>query len=433
MKKLFLFLGFTVFTLNVLAQNNLGDTYFSQKEYSKALEAYLPQAIDGDAYAQNKVGECYRNQREFAKAFEYFKMSADQNFALGQRNLGYCYDYSQGTEHDEDKAFVYYKKAYDQNCLEAFADLAFMYLHGEGVSEDDERGIAILKEGIERQDPRCMWGMGSSYNSGDGRPQNKVMALNWYQKAADLGLDRAQNMVGIYYWNGLGGLSKNSATALKWFVLSANQGNDMGQYFAGVCYYEKGQYADAYNMFLKSAEQDNSDAQYEVAKCYRDGKGVVKDVKQTMYWLKRAADNGHEEAQEVYKVHMEVLNTKNRAEEGYTSDQVKLAEYYLEGSLLPKDIKKAYELIKMAADAGDSHACYLMACMYTNANKMKVFGLPKNFRIANDWFLKGINGSGEDAFQYSNKCREMYNYIKKTYSDNNGNIVTPTEKKYDER
>ena len=50
------------------------------------------------------------------------------------------------------------------------------------------------------------------------------------------------------------------------------------------------------SMYLKSAEQGYANAQYEIGKCYCEGIGVGKNYVEGRAWLKKAADQGQEDA-----------------------------------------------------------------------------------------------------------------------------------------
>ena len=54
----------------------------------------------------------------------------------------------------------------------------------------------------------------------------------------------------------------------------------------------------AFALYKKSAEQGDVDAQFAVAEGYAKGRGVAKNPAQARLWYQRAADQGHEEAEE---------------------------------------------------------------------------------------------------------------------------------------
>jgi hypothetical protein len=51
----------------------------------------------------------------------------------------------------------------------------------------------------------------------------------------------------------------------------------------------------------KAADQDHADAQYFLGLSYNTGTGVPKSVQQAIYWLKKSASLGNQEAQELLR------------------------------------------------------------------------------------------------------------------------------------
>jgi TPR repeat protein len=74
------------------------------------------------------------------------------------------------------------------------------------------------------------------YYIGEGVAKNDVMAIKYYQLAADQGLAYAQYNLGRMYANGEG-VAKNDAMAFKYYQLAADQGLAYAQYSLGLMYY----------------------------------------------------------------------------------------------------------------------------------------------------------------------------------------------------
>ena len=51
------------------------------------------------------------------------------------------------------------------------------------------------------------------------------------------------------------------------------------------------------SLLRKSAEQGDADAQHEMGGYYSVGLGVEKSQEQAIYWWRKAAEQGHEDAQ----------------------------------------------------------------------------------------------------------------------------------------
>lgn len=60
--------------------------------------------------------------------------------------------------------------------------------------------------------------------------------MNWYRKAAELGLADAQAKLGLMYFQGIG-VDRDAREALRWFRKAAEQGNAGAQNNLGVMYF----------------------------------------------------------------------------------------------------------------------------------------------------------------------------------------------------
>ena len=94
------------------------------------------------------------------------------------------------------------------------------------------------------------------YMSGQGVPQDFIVAMKWYRVAADQGFAVARLNLGAMYVKGLG-VPQDLAEATKWYRLAADQG----------C----------------------ADAQLALGAFYEDGQGVPKDYVRAYMWFNLAA------------------------------------------------------------------------------------------------------------------------------------------------
>lgn len=178
---------------------------------------------------------------------------------------------------------------------------------------------------------------------------------------------------------------------------------------------------------LESAESGDSDAQYEVAIMYLNGRGVEQDFDATLLWLKRAAENGNEQAASKLR-RMEGQRKKfnatlKRAESGDSKSQYDVGMMYLKGRgvkldaasgrkwleksaaqsyekaitrlaiLLIKgeggarDYKRAHELLDNISDSS-ALAQYYLGELYASGK-----GVRQDYETALNWYQKaGKNG-----------------------------------------
>ena len=117
---------------------------------------------------------------------------------------------------------------------------------------------------------------------------------------AEQGLDKAQYMLGLMYYHGIG-TAKNVQKAFEWTKKAAEQGNAKAQYKLGVMYnWGQGTTQDfqkAFEWFKKSAEQGYAKAQYSLGSLYNLGRGSTpKNPKKLVEWWKKSAEQGYAKA-----------------------------------------------------------------------------------------------------------------------------------------
>ncbi len=87
----------------------------------------------------------------------------------------------------------------------------------------------------EGGDPAAQFELGTTYDLGDGRPQNARTAFRWFQRAAEAGLPDAEFNVAVMLDSGRG-TTQNLGTAAVWYGRSAVRGNHRAQYNLGLLY-----------------------------------------------------------------------------------------------------------------------------------------------------------------------------------------------------
>ncbi len=110
----------------------------------------------------------------------------------------------------------------------------------------------------------------------------------------------AQSELGELYYSSKKGITDQYQKALDWFNKAATAGNDKAQYYLGLMYYQgegvKTDYNKAVEWFTKAATAGNDEAQYYLGVCYYYGKGVTKDLVAAKDWFTKAYDKGNEKA-----------------------------------------------------------------------------------------------------------------------------------------
>ena len=128
----------------------------------------------------------------------------------------------------------------------------------------------------------------------------------------------------------------------------------------GVDAWQRGDYQDAVAQWRPDALAGDADAQFNLGQAYKLGRGVPADLAQAEGWYRRAAKQGHLQAEDNLGL---ILFTANRrdeampyitrsAERGEPRAQYVLGTALFNGDLAPQDLPRAYALTKRASDAG---------------------------------------------------------------------------------
>ena len=137
----------------------------------------------------------------------------------------------------------------------------------------------------------------------------------------------------------------------------------------GVDAWQKGDYQAAVAEWRPLALAGDADAQFNLGQAYKLGRGVPTDLVQAESWYRRAAKQGHLQAEDNLGL---ILFTANRrdeampfilrsAERGEPRAQYVLGTAHFNGDLAAEDWPRAYALTKRASDAGLSIASARLA------------------------------------------------------------------------
>ncbi len=138
----------------------------------------------------------------------------------------------------------------------------------------------------------------------------------------------------------------------------ADKGFAPAQYALGYRYEHSvpADYQQAAAWYRKAAEQGHTDAQTNLGFLYEMGNGVAQDYKQAVEWYRNAAEQGNAGAQ----AHLGLL--------------------YHEGRGLPQDYKQAVEWYRKAAEQGSAVAQFNLGGLYESG-----YGVPQDYEEAYFW------------------------------------------------
>lgn len=124
-----------------------------------------------------------------------------------------------------------------------------------------------------------------------GELVNYDEAFQYYQSSAEKGNVKAQNNLGVCYFNGKG-VKKDCSKAFSLFQTASEQGDIVAKNNLGLCYYyglgvllnqER-----AAALFRESADAGCREAMISIGNCYHRGNGVNQDIDTAIEWYKKS-------------------------------------------------------------------------------------------------------------------------------------------------
>ena len=201
------------------------------------------------------------------EALEYLEKKAKEGNPYAEWGYGRYYDDDELRSYDPEKAFYWYSKAAEKNIPVALNNLALMYIFGRGVKKD----VKKIKE----------------------------LML----KAAELGVEHAQECLVRLYSGYYDVIESNYKEAFKWLEVLAKKGHLFARYDIGVCYFygkgvpeDKSKAVEIWKSILEEvAEEENNAFKRRTCislyECYHNGWGVAKDEEKANELLLLLSEN----------------------------------------------------------------------------------------------------------------------------------------------
>ncbi|MDD9842129.1 MAG: tetratricopeptide repeat protein [Alphaproteobacteria bacterium] len=158
--------------------------------------------------------------------------------------------------------------------------------------------------------------------------------------------------------------------------------------------YALGNYETTVYWIRKAAEQGHVEAQLHLGWHYVSGEGVPQNDKEAVKWVRKAAEQGLAEAQLVLGLAYTegegvpqndkeaVKWVRKAAEQGLAEAQLVLGLAYTEGEGVPQNDKEAVKWVRKAAEQGLAEAQLVLGRFYAEGENV-----PKHDQKAYMWFL----------------------------------------------
>lgn len=253
------------------------------------------------------------------------------------------------------------------------------YYFGRGVKKDSKKAYKYFLDAAKYKDEYAETYLGLFYDKGIGISKNYEIAYQWYYKAAIKGNAFAQYSLGVLYSEG-NGVIKDNNKAFMWFQKSAENDYVGSYYQLGRAYYN-GLGVDkdeekAFKWHKKAAENNLPASQYALSLMYKNGEGCEENLVSAYYWVERAAENDYEDAYYIIgRSYLEGICLEVNYKKAYyylskgylsldTNCIESLAEMYLKGLHVKKDVYTALELYNKAIEFGDRSIYFKVGKVY---------------------------------------------------------------------
>jgi TPR repeat protein len=162
----------------------------------------------------------------------------------------------------------------------------------------------------------------------------------------------------------------------------------------------------AFEWCVRNRHVDDPELWFDLAACYLRGIAVEPDVEQSMHWLKKSAEYGHELAQNQLGRMYETGRGSERddaqaaywygraAEQGNTWALAELGAMHLKGRGVEQDYEQAVNRFRKAAERGNVAAQCFLAWLYRDGR-----GVAQSDEKSAFWFRKAAE-QGDELAQY---------------------------------
>jgi len=235
------------------------------------------------------------------------------------------------------------------------------------VKSEKESFNEFLLKAMEGDASSQLW-LANAYLNGNGVAKNEKLAFKFFEKAAIQEIAEAQFRLGRSYHFGIG-VEKNYNQSVKWYKKAIKNGSTFALSNLGICYEFglglKRNPVKAFNLYKQSSSLGNLWGMNNFARCYEFGIGTKKNEYEAFILYKKA------------------VNTNKPS----PKTLINLARFYFYGKIIPRDINKAIQLYKLAAENGNIKAQMILGGIYDGFDK----SCPKNDIESIKWYTKAAN------------------------------------------
>ena len=207
----------------------------------------------GNEVTKITVGETQEDETLMKEGFNALKKKVGSGDMHYVDSLGYAYEFGIGTPFSIKEAMKYYEMAAKQNNTMGMTNLANLYLRENKL----KKAKPLLLKAAEKEYGYAQY----------------LLAMNFFD---------------LY--------SENNKEALFWLERAASNDEPHALYQLGLYYAEKADLAKSIQYYQRAAELNYGDALLELYYIYGEGIGVEQDDDKALFFLKKVAELGNQEA-----------------------------------------------------------------------------------------------------------------------------------------
>ena len=253
----------------------------------------------GNEVTKIKVGETQEYETLMKEGFNALKKKVDSGDMHYVDSLGYAYEFGIGTPFSIEEAMKYYEMAAKQNNTIGMTNLADLYLRENKL----KKAKPLLVKAAEKEYGYAQYLL--AMNFFDLYSENNKEALFWLEKAVNNDEPEALFQLGVYY----------------------SEGDDL---------------AKAIKYYQRAAELNHADAALELSYIYDEGATVEQDEDKALFFLRKAAELGNQEAIE----ELAAQALASRAQNGQGNMDAKEAEYWIKKAGYTEEILKELDKLQ---------------------------------------------------------------------------------------
>ena len=280
-----------LFFLSIHQQNN-GNLKEATQAAKRSLEL-------GNEAAKIILGKIQKDEKLRKEGFNALKKKVDSGDMHYANSLGYAYEFGIGTSLSIKEAMKYYEMAAKQNNALGMTNLADLYIQEDKL----KKAKPLLVKAAEKEHGYAQYLL--AMNFFDLYSENNKEALFWLEKAANHDEPEALFQLGVYY----------------------SEGNDLAK---SIKYYQR------------AAELNHADAALELSYIYDEGSIVEQDEDKALFFLKKSAELGNQEAIE----ELAAQALASRAQNGQGNMDAKEAEYWIKKAGYTEEILKELDKLQ---------------------------------------------------------------------------------------